>query len=62
MAPSRGTLDQTVPVENRVDGALGWKPNVAFEPPKQKLADLAGSPCGFSPFRRTIKFSSCCGS
>src|SRR6185437_10805693 len=37
-------LDQTVPIENRVDGALGRKANVAVESPDQELADFAGSP------------------
>jgi len=34
-------------IEDRMDGALGWNPDIAVEPPDQKFADLAGAPVGF---------------
>src|SRR5215510_8203082 len=37
-------FDQTVPIEHRVDGALGRNPNIAIEAPNQELADLARAP------------------
>ena len=36
--------DQAVAVEHRVDGALGRNPDIAVEPPDQKLANLARTP------------------
>jgi len=44
IAPAPATLDQTVAVENRMDGALCRKPDITGEAPKQKLADLTSSP------------------
>src|ERR1700740_1830119 len=37
-------FDQTVPIENRVDGALGRNPNITIKAPNQELADLARAP------------------
>src|SRR6516165_9165221 len=39
-----GRLDQAVPVQDRVDRALGRNADVAGQPPHQELADLARSP------------------
>ena len=36
--------DQAVAVENSVDRTLGRNPEIAVEPPDQKLADLARAP------------------
>src|SRR6478752_7019358 len=36
--------DQAVAIEHRVDGAFGWNPDIAVEPPDQKLANLARPP------------------
>ncbi len=36
--------DQAVAIEHRVDGAFGWNPDSAVEPPDQQLADLARTP------------------
>src|SRR5215468_6476938 len=44
MARPAAAFDQTVPIENRVDGALGRNPNIAIEAPNQELADLARAP------------------
>jgi hypothetical protein len=44
MARPAAAFDQTVPIENRVDRALGRNPNITIEAPNQELADLAGSP------------------
>src|SRR6185312_2242349 len=44
MARHAATLDQTVTVENRMDGAFGGKPDIAIEPPDQQFADLARAP------------------
>src|SRR4029077_15915105 len=46
MARPAAALDQAVAIENRMDGTLGWDPNVAVEPPDQELADLARPPMG----------------
>src|SRR5689334_7976139 len=43
-APPRGTLDQAVAVENRMDGALGRNPDVTVEPANQTHADLTSAP------------------
>src|SRR2546425_5049500 len=37
-------LDQAVPVQDRVDGALGRHAHVAVQSPQQQFADLAGAP------------------
>jgi hypothetical protein len=39
MARHAATLDQTVTVENRMDGAFGGNLEIAIEPPDQPLAD-----------------------
>jgi hypothetical protein len=44
VARPAATLDQTVAVEHDMDGALSWNPDIAVEPPDQKLPDLAGTP------------------
>src|SRR5215831_4817129 len=44
MARPAAAFDQTVPIEHRVDGALGRNPNIAIEAPNQELADLARAP------------------
>ena len=36
--------DQAVAIEHRVDGAFGRNPDIAVEPPDQKLANLARTP------------------
>ncbi len=51
VARPAATLDQAVTVENRMDGALGWNPDVAIEPSDQELADLARAPMGFLAFQ-----------
>jgi hypothetical protein len=33
-----------VTIENRMDGAFGWNPDVSIEPPDEELADLARPP------------------
>ena len=44
VARPAATLDQAVAIENRMDGALGRNPDIAVEPPDQKLANLARAP------------------
>src|SRR6201988_419343 len=46
MARPAAAFDQTVAIENRVDGAPGRNPNIAIESPHQELADLARAPMG----------------
>ena len=62
--------DQAVAVENGVDRAAGWDPEIAGKAADQQLADFAGAPsrilrapqCGLSFLDRTIKASICGGS
>ena len=44
VARPAAAFDQAVAIENRMDGALGWNPDIAVEPPDQELADLARAP------------------
>jgi hypothetical protein len=44
MARPAAALDQSVAIENGMDGALGRNPDVAIEPSDQELADLASAP------------------
>jgi hypothetical protein len=44
MARPAATLDQTMTIEHRMDGAFGRNPDIAVEPPDQELPDLAGAP------------------
>src|SRR5256885_1753987 len=37
-------LDQAMAIENGVDRAFGWNPNIASEPPDQEFADFARAP------------------
>src|SRR5579862_7305369 len=46
MARPTDQLDQAVPVQHGVDGALGRDADVAIQTPNEQLADLAGSPMG----------------
>ena len=39
-------FDQTMPVQDSVDGALGWDPNVLVQAADQELANLARAPMG----------------
>src|ERR1700752_484030 len=50
MARPAAAFDQTVAIENRVDGAPGRNPNIAIESPNQELADLARPPMGLLGF------------
>src|SRR5512139_1714207 len=44
MARPAATLDQAVAIENRMDRALGWNPDIAVKTPEEELADLACAP------------------
>jgi len=44
VARPAATLDQTMPVEDGVNGALGRDPDIPVQPPDQEFADLARSP------------------
>ena len=44
MARPAAAPDQAVAIEHRVDGAFGRNPDIAVEPPDQKLANLARTP------------------
>jgi len=44
VARPAATLNQPVPIEHGMDGALGWNPHVAVEPSNQELADLVRAP------------------
>src|SRR5215472_17386481 len=41
-----GTLDQPVPIQNRMDGADGRNPHLLGQPAHQELPDLPGAPVG----------------
>jgi hypothetical protein len=62
VARPAAALDQTVTVENRMDGAFGRNPDVPIEPPDQELADLASPQCCLSALSRTISLAIGCGS
>ena len=44
MARPAAALDQAVAIENRMDRALGWNPDIAVKTPEEELADLACAP------------------
>jgi hypothetical protein len=52
MARPAAPPDQAVTIEHRMDGAFGWNPDVAVQPPHQERSDLARAPVrllGFEP-------------
>ena len=44
VARHAGALDQAMAVEDRMDGAFGWNPDIAVQPPDQQFPDLARAP------------------
>ena len=58
MARPAAAPDQTMTVEDRMDGAFGRNPEVSIEPPHQELTDLARAPVrllGLEPDNQALK-------
>jgi hypothetical protein len=55
VARPAGAFDQTMAIENRMDGALGRDPEIAIEPSDLEFSDLACAPMAGG----TVKSISC---